>query len=326
MAIDTIINESFESIPLGHYDTTDVLNSFGGWTRGSGQLNPIYWSGLARWHPPSPHSDSNLWVVDSFSNKFLFGRYLEDEYEHIGSDSDTTGSGWGFCVDPGNEIIDSLFIGLTFNAFIYPGMSPSISGKWLVGLYGIDGRTGGNGCPAEWVGWDGFSWRLQWYNIGDELVLAFYAYYVNMPCSDCPTTPCYGEMIVWHDPDDYNSNYTFPEGEWTNITIMLSMNSLGSADGIAMGWVNGRLAVQKTGINFRRSPIKVIPDLTWFYGGGSSVFDCKNDSHKRLDDIILFGGIENLPGAPAYGETADTTWVFNPTNWNTITGQPIFGE
>lgn len=123
-----------------------------------------------------------------------------------------------------------------------------LQGK-LPGFSGAASNTGGN-LPT---GTDGWSTRYMFH--GTQIL--FYLYYPEMYKDYGDATPVSGKTYygsaVYFEP-----GFTLQPNVWYTVTQRVVMNTIGKADGLVEGYINGKLCAVKTGMRFRDiSSIKI---------------------------------------------------------------------
>lgn len=136
----------------------------------------------------------------------------------------------------------------------------NLHGK-LPGLSGGNSNSGG----ALPTGSDGWSARYMFH--GTEI--RFYIYYPEMykdygDSSPVPGKTYYGSSVV------FNPGFTLKTDTWYTVTQRIVMNTVGKANGLVEGYINGKLCAAKTGMRFRTVSSLAI-DRTFFgnFFGGS---------------------------------------------------------
>lgn len=150
---------------------------------------------------------------------------------------------------------------------------PRRGGK-LPGIGGTYGRGGWGGRPSN--GRNGWSARGQFAGQKDgKTPIGFYCYHADMRGR-------YGSEWIWErDKLGHLEN-----NRWYCIEQYVKMNTPGKKDGILRGWVDGRLAFERTDVRMRD-----IPDLKiqciWInlYHGGTWTAD--SDDHLFIDNIVI---------------------------------------
>lgn len=133
------------------------------------------------------------------------------------------------------------------------GKLPGISGTYNVAGWG--------GRPSH--GNDGWSARMMNKDSGDKVLVGFYCYHADM-------TGTYGNHLDWEESE---LGY-LDRQQWHALEAYAKMNSItngrGNNDGVLRGWVNGKLAFEKTDLRFRDVERLKIEKI-WFdiYVGGT---------------------------------------------------------
>ena len=134
-----------------------------------------------------------------------------------------------------------------------------VKGGKLPGLFGGEGASGGN-IPD---GTDGFSTRFMWRRDGDG---EMYAY--------LPTSKNYGTSIG-------RGSWQFEPGDWHRIEQEVKLNHPDRSDGEIRVWVNNKLVIEQTGLQFRTENSLKIDGVFFstFFGGGDSSWSTPKDVH-----------------------------------------------
>lgn len=149
------------------------------------------------------------------------------------------------------------------------------SGKFGFGFAGGSAPTGGT------IADDGFSARLLWKGNGDGTASAgAYLYSVdrtqNLP---------YGDEFVF-------PNFTIPTGEWFNVKIRLTVNSLPEAsDGQFQVWINEELEFDRRGIQWQSADKQPVVDqvlYSSFHGGNTDQWSPENVTHAQVKDVCVY--------------------------------------
>jgi len=133
------------------------------------------------------------------------------------------------------------------------------NGGKLPGPAGTYGRAGWGGRPAD--GTNGWSARGQFHPSGNPqypIQLGYYAYHAD-------TESRFGEVLKW----DKEQRGQLALGRWYHLTERIELNTPGQNDGVLRGWVDGKLAYERTDMRFRDTPDLRIEEF-WFnvyYGG-----------------------------------------------------------
>lgn len=151
--------------------------------------------------------------------------------------------------------------------------TPQRGGK-LPGFGGTYGRAGWGGRPVD--GTDGWSARGLFDGQKDgRTPIGFYCYHMNMK-------GIYGSNWVW-DRDELGF---LENNRWYCVEQCVKLNTPGQPDGILRGWVDGRLAFEKTDVRFRAvDRLKI--EAVWInvYLGGT--WTAEQDHHLYLDEIVI---------------------------------------
>ncbi|MEW5975468.1 MAG: polysaccharide lyase [Acidobacteriota bacterium] len=158
--------------------------------------------------------------------------------------------------------------------------NPERGGK-LPGISGTYGRAGWGGRPVN--GRDGWSARgnfLPWKN--NLTPIGFYCYHADMKGR-------YGSVWTW----DRERRGYLENNRWYAVEQYLKLNTPGQNNGILRGWIDGRLAFEKTDVRFRDvEDLKI--EMVWInvYQGGTS--PAASEDHLYLDDVAIS---HHSPGA-----------------------------
>lgn len=151
--------------------------------------------------------------------------------------------------------------------------NPRMGGK-LPGIGGTYGRAGWGGRPSN--GRNGWSARGQFKGQKEgKTPIGFYCYHADMPGQ-------YGSAWIWQrDKLGYLEN-----NRWYCIEQYVRMNTPEKNDGILRGWVDGRLAFEKTDIRMRDLPHLKIESI-WIniYHGGK--WSAESNDHLFIDNIVV---------------------------------------
>ena len=112
---------------------------------------------------------------------------------------------------------------MEYNLYFQPGFEWKKGGK----LPGLCGGECPRGCTT--TRGNGWSARLMWQQNGG---ISTYVYWPEMPNSGC------GVQFLW--------DKTLETGVWYNITTYVKMNTPGVKNGVAKGYVNGKLVFTKS--------------------------------------------------------------------------------
>lgn len=150
---------------------------------------------------------------------------------------------------------------------------PERGGK-LAGIGGTYGRAGWGGRPSN--GRDGWSARGQFNGRKDgKTPIGYYCYHADMKGR-------YGSNWIWEkDKLGYLEN-----NRWYCIEQYAKMNTPGENDGILRGWVDGRLAFEKSDVRMRDiAELKI--ECIWIniYHGGT--WPAPSDDHLYIDNVVI---------------------------------------
>ena len=197
----------------------------------------------------------------------LSGRALRvrvDKGGHYG-----TGMQWKFRDHLGSEPEEIYF---QYSLRLANDWSPLRGGK-LPGISGTYGRAGWGGRRVN--GRDGWSARGLFEGRQDgRTTIGFYCYHVDM-------TGRYGSHWTWQqDRGDLENN------RWYRIEQYARMNTPGKNDGVLRGWVDGRLAFERTDVRMRDVPELKI-EAVWLnvYLGGT--WTAQSEHHLYIDDVVI---------------------------------------
>jgi hypothetical protein len=150
---------------------------------------------------------------------------------------------------------------------------PARGGK-LPGIAGTYGRGGWGGRPSD--GRNGWSARGQFNGRQDgKTPIGFYCYHADMKGR-------YGNSWIWTRDDlGYLQN-----NRWYCIEQYARLNTPGANDGILRGWVDGKLAFEKTDVRMRDVPELKI-ECVWIniYHGGK--WSATSDDHLYIDNVVI---------------------------------------
>lgn len=150
---------------------------------------------------------------------------------------------------------------------------PARGGK-LPGIGGTYGRGGWGGRPCD--GRNGWSARGQFNGRRDgRTPIGFYCYHADMKGK-------YGSGWMW----EREGRGLLENNRWYCIEQQARMNTPGRADGVLRGWVDGRLAFEKTDVRMRHVPDLKIESI-WIniYHGGS--WSAASDDHLYIDNVVV---------------------------------------
>ncbi len=152
--------------------------------------------------------------------------------------------------------------------------NPKRGGK-LPGIAGTYGRAGWGGRPVN--GHDGWSARGSFAGQTDDskTPIGFYCYHVDMKGQ-------YGSSWLWaQDRLGYLKN-----NRWYCVEQYAKMNTPGRKDGILRGFVDGKLAFEKTDVRMRNVDTLKI-ETVWLnvYLGGS--WTAQSNHHLYIDNVVI---------------------------------------
>ncbi len=151
--------------------------------------------------------------------------------------------------------------------------NPRRGGK-LPGIAGTYGRAGWGGRPVN--GRDGWSARGLFLGQRDgRTPVGFYCYHADMKGR-------YGSNWVWDkDRLGYLEN-----NRWYCVEQYARMNTPGRNDGVLRGWIDGRLAFEKTDLRMRDVDALKIETI-WInvYHGGT--WAAETEDHIYIDEVVI---------------------------------------
>lgn len=149
-----------------------------------------------------------------------------------------------------------------------------IQGGKLPGISGTYGRAGWGGRPVD--GRNGWSARGLFLRKQDgRTPVGYYVYHADMKGK-------YGSHWVWdRDGLGYLEN-----NRWYAIEQHVKLNTPGHNDGVMRGWVDGKLAFEKTDVRMRDVPELRI-EMVWLnvYQGGTR--PAQSEEHVFIDDVVI---------------------------------------
>ena len=157
--------------------------------------------------------------------------------------------------------------------------SPTDGGK-LPGISGTYGVAGWGGRPVD--GTDGWSARGTYQTVvpdGNPLErhssIGNYVYHADMAGQ-------YGDVDLWLD----GCAGSLDKGRWYAVETFVKLNTPGVNDGILRGWVDGRLAYERTDWRWRDVDTLHVEQI-WmnFYHGGTDV--PPDDLHLYIDNVVI---------------------------------------
>jgi len=150
---------------------------------------------------------------------------------------------------------------------------PARGGK-LPGIAGTYGKAGWGGRKVN--GRDGWSARGLFRGQSDgKTPIGFYCYHADMKGR-------YGSGWLWDkDRLGYLAN-----NRWYCVEQYAKMNTPGKNDGILRGWVDGKLAFEKTDIRMRDVPeLKIETVWVNVYLGGT--WTARSEHHLYVDNVVI---------------------------------------
>lgn len=160
-----------------------------------------------------------------------------------------------------------------------PGFQFAKSGK-MPGLAGGADNAGGN--PPN--GFDGWSGRLNWTE-GGGIISYMYV----------PGIKKYGLELQWNINDQI---HLLRPGYWECLEMHYAMNTPGQNNGVAQGWYNGKLALDKRDLNFRSTDKLAIDNIFFstFFGGATSDYASPRNQYADYSDFVV---ATNYIGCPS---------------------------
>ncbi len=156
---------------------------------------------------------------------------------------------------------------------------PTDGGK-LPGISGTYGVAGWGGRPVD--GTDGWSARGTYRTVipdGNPLArhsaIGNYVYHADM-------TGQYGDVDLWLD----GCAGVLNKNRWYSVETYVKLNTPGQNDGILRGWIDGRLAYERTNWRWRDvTSLKVEQIWMNFYHGGTAV--PPQNLHLYIDNVVI---------------------------------------
>ncbi len=186
----------------------------------------------------------------------------------------------------------------------------AITGGKLPGFAGAPNRTA-KGCLPSTPEEPGWSARMQFAAAGTEgaepgeVPLGYYVYHLDQ-AGLC------GDTMLW------NTRGILEQERWYCIEGHIRLNDPGEANGLLEGWVDGRLAFSRDGLQFRRAEEGWLTVRTFWlnvYFGGSTI---SNDQSLglRIDDLELsttgpIGCLTRFTDDDESPHEPDIEWMFN---------------
>lgn len=88
--------------------------------------------------------------------------------------------------------------------------------------------------------------------------------------------------------EDFRWSVRFRPGVWHRIEHVVVMNAPGERDGVILGWIDGRLVLERRDLRFRDTAGLAI-DLVYFstfFGGGDRTWAPDSDQFVEFDDLV----------------------------------------
>jgi len=155
-----------------------------------------------------------------------------------------------------------------------------VDGGKLPGVSGTYGRAGWGG--RKWDGRAGWSMRggfartpEQGNPLHDYVTISSYAYHAG-------ADDFWGDEWVW----DLGLRGLLRRNRWYCVEQYFRVNSVGANDGEIKGWIDGELALHRTGVRVRDIPdIRI--ERVWMnvYHGGTS--PAASDMHLYIDNVVI---------------------------------------
>ncbi|TWT51268.1 hypothetical protein Pla22_40450 [Rubripirellula amarantea] len=159
-------------------------------------------------------------------------------------------------------------------------------------LPGLAGGTAPSGSkPAD--GYNGWAARMMWRTDlsgtpGDPVQhSAKLMQYVKHPTSGSKLDGKQEDKLYWRDQDD--EDIEIVAGKWYRITSLVKLNDVGRANGIILGWLDGKRMLAERGIEFRYTDDLKIDMFyfTTFFGGSTSAWAASKDETIYFDDFNI---------------------------------------
>ena len=150
---------------------------------------------------------------------------------------------------------------------------PERGGK-LPGIGGTYGRAGWGGRPVH--GDDGWSARGLFHGQEDgKTPIGFYCYHMDMQGQ-------YGNSWEW----DIKKRGELENNRWYCVEQYVKLNDIGKSNGILRGWINDKLAFEKTNLRFRSTDSLKIENV-WInvYLGGK--WTSQSEHHLFIDNVVI---------------------------------------
>jgi hypothetical protein len=183
---------------------------------------------------------------------------------------------------------------LSYNVYFEEGFDFNLGGK----LNGLMGRpiphSGTNITDTQ-----AFRAHTTWNRNGDMI---FYVYHHDNPTIYGQSNGLFGIRL--------------PRGEWTSITMRLSLSDIGVRNGFVEAYINGKMVKQWYGLNFRNYDYDIdILYIETFMGGNDITWAPNHTQNMWMDDIYVYKYRPGTPGvAPARVMNAINSTIPVP-NW-----------
>ena len=149
----------------------------------------------------------------------------------------------------------------------------------------LPGLGAGKNCSGCQIcdGTNGFTARLLWRKDG-KLVL--YLYHMDK------VNQCGDDFDLF---DEKGKPFFVNKGEWINVIERVKVNSENKADGEVQIWLNGKEAINKSGIKFVTNSDKVDNlYFSTFFGGSGPGWEPGVDCYTWFDDIVISTNPEDI--------------------------------
>ncbi len=143
---------------------------------------------------------------------------------------------------------------------VAPGVSPSVpTGGNFAGSQGWSGRL-------MWLGPKAYSWA----GPVDQAVTYMY---------NPSQAGTYGDNVRW--------NKAFVAGQWQNVKVCYTMNTVGVANGKLQAWMDGVQVVNNTAYKFRTASNVGISHIAWhlFRGGSNANWEGSRTGYVDIDNV-----------------------------------------
>jgi hypothetical protein len=169
-----------------------------------------------------------------------------------------------------------LRLGSTWNQTVDGGKMPGMAGRY--------GKAGNGGAKSD--GYNGWSTRGSFYPSPSAANPLAGLHPIGTYCYHADQKGPFGDGIGW----DMDYRGFVRANRWYCVETYVKMNSIdgkeGRRDGILRGWVDGRLAVDRTNLRFRHVDSLKIEEI-WLnvYHGGTA--PCPHEQHMYIDNIVV---------------------------------------